>query len=409
MLYPLLYHAGQTGSGKTFTMMGRMTKDDVGIIPRLCRDLLEAVFHNSNAAVLNNGINGGNALTALTPAPVIEVGYYEIYNEKIFDLLSPEENSVCRIREHAAEGVYVEGLRLEPVVRYADVSRVLEQGMMKRQTASTLMNATSSRSHAVFTIFIKQTLEIPLPPEEGKPSSRTTSPAPTGADTTKFKKTTIERKSKVCLIDLAGSERINSTGATGDRLKEATKINQSLSTLGDVIRALSEQSQTDEKFVPYRNSALTWILKDSLGGNSKTTMLATISPIDMSFAESMNTLRYVERAKLIVNKVVVNDDNSNDPYIKHLQAQVTAYKGKLNAALMKMKLREAEYHEHIRQRQKEFDKLQAELSRSQLHCSEVCGPIVEHLCMYNNVCLRLSDICYIALTLKKTSNNSMCC
>ena len=143
-------------------MMGRMTKDDMGIIPRLCRDLLEAVFHNSNAAVLNNGINGGNALTALTPAPVIEVGYYEIYNEKIFDLLSPEENSVCRIREHAAEGVYVEGLRLEPVVRYADVSRVLEQGMMKRQTASTLMNATSSRSHAVFTIFIKQTLEIPL-------------------------------------------------------------------------------------------------------------------------------------------------------------------------------------------------------------------------------------------------------
>ena len=165
----------------------------------------------------------------------------------------------------------------------------------------------------------------------------------------------------------------------GDRLKEATKINQSLSTLGDVIRALSEQPQataaraaddgssssSGRGFVPYRNSALTWILKDSLGGNSKTAMLATISPISASFAESMNTLRYVERAKLIVNKVVVNDDNSNDPYIRHLQRQVAGYKAKLTAALLKTRLREAEFQEHISQRQKELELLQAEVSRLQ--------------------------------------------
>lgn len=140
---------------------------------------------------------------------------------------------------------------------------------------------------------------------------------------------------------------------------------------------MSEQPQTvptggsaapDETrgFVPYRNSALTWILKDSLGGNSKTAMLATISPIGASFAESMNTLRYVERAKLIVNKVKINDGDSQDPYIQHLQGQVAAYKGKLNAALLKMRLREVEYQEHLRQRQKELEQLQAELSRLKL-------------------------------------------
>ena len=377
-----LCFTGQTGSGKTYTMMGRMNESDMGIIPRLCRDLL--LVASTPLRNDDNGeggeVDGGKAEKSKNICkypPVINVGYYEIYNEKIYDLLGVAEDgsNICRIREHVNDGVYVEGLTLASVSRYSDVAEVLAQGMTKRQTAPTLMNAESSRSHAVFTIFIKQTLEIPLSPsppspEECNGTPSTTMSTPNGEQ--KYKKTTIERRSKVCLIDLAGSERVNLTGATGDRLKEATKINLSLSTLGDVIRTLSEQSRTDEKFVPYRNSSLTWILKDSLGGNSKTAILATISPIDASYSESMNTLRYVERAKLIVNKIVVNDDNSNDPYIKHLQSQVAAYKSKLAAALLKIKLRESEYQEHLRIRQKEFDDMQAELSRLRLRTDEVC-------------------------------------
>ena len=317
-------------------MMGNIQSENAGIIPRLCRDLLQELYSQQSSTEVSTKI------TRRTHAEV-DVGYFEVYNERIYDLLSINTATNCRVREHPRDGVYVEGLTLRPVKSYEEVHNVLLDGQSHRQVAATLMNSESSRSHAIFMLHILQTLEIPI-------NSLT-------PDDKSFKTTTAQRRSKVSLIDLAGSERINSTGATGDRLKEATNINRSLSVLGDVIRALSEQSSdSDDKFVPYRNSILTWILKDSLGGNSKTTMLATISPIDASYSETMNTLRYVERAKLIVSKAIVNDDNSNDPYIRHLLEQIATYKNKLHNALQKMKQRETEYTDHIEKLKREHEK-----------------------------------------------------
>jgi hypothetical protein len=356
-----LFAYGQTGSGKTYTMMGNIHDNDAGVIPRLCKELLHEIY-KYQAGAMSPGRAKSKVMTPKTPEESpkqrrlkaeVHVGYYEVYNESIFDLLAETPGTKCRVREHPVEGAFVDGLVMRAVRAYADVQSVLEEGHSKRQVAATLMNAESSRSHAVFTVFIQQQLEIQVP---GKAAAAAAA-APLcegGAEApgVACEYMTVTRKSKVCLIDLAGSERLNSTGATGDRLKEATNINMSLSMLGEVIKALSESGDADEKFVPYRNSTLTWVLKDSLGGNSKTTMLATISPIDASYAESMNTLRYVERAKLIVSKAVVNDDNSNNPYVKHLQQQLALYKSKLSAALAKMRQRETEFQTHVEQLEK---------------------------------------------------------
>lgn len=309
-------------------MMGNIDTEEAGVIPRLCRSiLLEA---KSSTQVNSSDIENEDDKTRVLDVK-IEVAYYEIYNERVYDLISSSPQTPCKVREHPDEGAYVENITLREVKSYTDVHNALEEGKQNRQTAETLMNAQSSRSHAIFTVYITQKIIIPSPVTTKR----------------KSQSDVIVRKSKVCLIDLAGSERLNSTGATGDRLKEATNINRSLFVLGEVIKALSESTPSNEKFVPYRNSILTWVLKDSLGGNSKTTMLATISPIDASYAESMNTLRYVERAKLIANKAVVNDDNSNDPYVKHLQQQVALYKSKLSAALSKIRELEEKFEAHV--------------------------------------------------------------
>lgn len=227
------------------------------------------------------------------------------------------------------------------------------------------MNAESSRSHAIFVILIEQKIELLTPPQSSKN---------TGA-AAKTTTQTVERKSKISLVDLAGSERLNATGATGDRLKEATNINSSLSTLGEVIRKLSDQGKSTRRsssssssssssgsnddgdalygsngravgsnvHVPYRNSLLTWILKDSLGGNSKTAIVATVSPSEASYAESLNTLRYLERAKHVETNAVINENKSQDPYVKHLQHQLSAYKAKLNLALTQIRQQEREH------------------------------------------------------------------
>ena len=198
------------------------------------------------------------------------------------------------------------------------------------------MNAESSRSHAIFAIHVYQKLEICGMNDSGGsvgPKLKLKRP-PTGSRR-------VERNSKICLIDLAGSERVNATGATGDRLKEATNINSSLSTLGEVIMKLSEKGKNNSSadcennniHIPYRNSVLTWILKDSLGGNSKTAIVATISPSEASYSESISTLRYLERAKFVENNAVVNEKHAQDPYVKHLLHQLSAYKSKLNDAL----------------------------------------------------------------------------
>jgi len=396
-----LFAYGQTGSGKTYTMMGhnasiattsienlvdsdddsdlpRGDGDDSGLIPRLCKDLLGAVkdLCTKPGDIPETFCDGEQVIEAYMRA-----AYYEIYNEKLYDLLAEDYELPRKVREHAIEGAYVEGLTYQLIQTYEDIESVLRTGQEKRQTAETKMNAESSRSHAIFVIQLTQKLDIRSPIHQESGGNVLTSPINMIIGKNKpptFTSHTVERKSKICLIDLAGSERLSTTGATGDRLKEATNINSSLSTLGDVIRKLSDQGISNSKMmngsisngangangvgddanvesavtrrssvsnvhIPYRNSILTWILKDSLGGNSKTAIVATISPSESSYAESLNTLRYLERAKYIEVNAVINDHNSQDPYIKHLQHQLSSYKSKLNSAVSKLRQQESDH------------------------------------------------------------------
>ena len=228
------------------------------------------------------------------------MSYLEIYNEKVRDLLNPSEKKTLRVREHASLGPYVDGLVKTAVLNSAEINDIIEEGGKSRTIASTQMNSESSRSHSVFTVNIVQ---------EEK------SGALVG-----------EKVSRLSLVDLAGSERASKTGAAGDRLKEGSNINRSLSTLGLVISALA--SGKKGKYVPYRDSVLTWLLRDSLGGNSKTAMVATISPASDNYQETLSTLRYADSAKKIVNRAVVNED-PNTKIIRELKEEVERLKAAL--------------------------------------------------------------------------------
>lgn len=286
---------GQTGSGKSFTMMGN--PGDAGLIPRFCEGLFSRI----------------SEATRWDEASFrTEVSYLEIYNERVRDLLRRKSTQTynLRVREHPKDGPYVEDLSKHLVQNYSDVEELMEAGNINRTTASTGMNDVSSRSHAIFTInFTQAKFDAEMPSET---------------------------VSKIHLVDLAGSERADATGATGVRLKEGGNINKSLVTLGNVISALADMSQdganTNLKkksvFVPYRDSVLTWLLKDSLGGNSKTIMIATVSPADVNYGETLSTLRYANRAKNIINKPTINED-SNVRLIRELRAEIARLKALL--------------------------------------------------------------------------------
>ena len=212
-----------------------------------------------------------------------EVSYLEIYNERVKDLLHKNGEHHLKVREHPQDGPYVEKLSTHLVMDYDEIHALMDEGNAIRTTASTKMNDTSSRSHAIFTILFAKAGFC-----QGVPH---------------------ETVSKIHLVDLAGSERANATGATGQRLKEGAHINKSLVTLGSVISALADTAGAKKNaFIPYRDSVLTWLLKDSLGGNAKTIMVATISPADVHQSETLSTLRYANRAKNIINKPTVNED-----------------------------------------------------------------------------------------------------
>merc|ERR1719225_1622045 len=232
-----------------------------------------------------------------------EASYLEIYNEKVKDLLGPDANGAhgLKVREHPKEGPYVQNLSKHLVMDYAEIKNLMERGNAVRTTAATNMNDTSSRSHAIFTVtFVKAGFSEGLP---------------------------YETVSKIHLVDFAGSERANASGATGKRLKEGGHINKSLVTLGSVISALAEASKNQNAnsgkrvFIPYRDSVLTWLLKDSLGGNSKTIMIATISPAEVNHGETLSTLRYANRAKNIINKPTINED-PNVKLIRELRNEI---------------------------------------------------------------------------------------
>jgi kinesin family protein 1 len=308
--------------------------EEVGVIPRLCEGLLLAVnsaIHNSSGTELDSNTEIVTAMKNRVLSADLSLSYYEIYNEKVHDLLSNSPDISCKVRESKEEGAFVENLTRKSFVNYDTVVSILEEGNKKRVTAATLMNATSSRSHAVFTVHIYQQI-VPI-----SVNSATSSSAGSGSPTNAI----ISRQSKVSLVDLAGSERASLTGAHGGRLVEANNINKSLSALGDVIKALS--TTTDKGFVPYRNSVLTWLLKDSLEGNSKTSMLATISPTDTSFNESMSTLRYIERAKLIFTNAKINETSQDPAFVLDLQRQILFLKQSVSTANDKYIVRELEF------------------------------------------------------------------
>ncbi|KAM9455190.1 kinesin-like protein KIF16B isoform 3-T3 [Clarias gariepinus] len=290
-----IFAYGQTGSGKSYTMMGN--QGDVGLIPRICEGLFTRI----------TGMTRRDEASFRT-----EVSYLEIYNERVRDLLRRKlaKTYNLRVREHPKDGPYVEDLSKHLVQNYSDVEELMEAGNINRTTASTGMNDASSRSHAIFTInFTQAKFDAEMP---------------------------CETVSKIHLVDLAGSERADATGATGVRLKEGGNINKSLVTLGNVISALADMSQDGgsghlkkkQVFVPYRDSVLTWLLKDSLGGNSKTIMIATISPADVNYGETLSTLRYANRAKNIINKPTINED-ANVRLIRELRAEIARLKALL--------------------------------------------------------------------------------
>ncbi|XP_064103663.1 kinesin-like protein KIF13A isoform X4 [Macrobrachium nipponense] len=289
-----IFAYGQTGSGKSYTMMG--AADTKGIIPRLCDTLFERIAADSSAH----------------SSYKVEVSYMEIYNEKVHDLLDPKgSRQTLKVREHNILGPYVDGLSQLAVSSYEEIEQLIEEGNKARTVAATNMNSESSRSHAVFTVVLTQTVTDIASGVSG------------------------EKVSKMSLVDLAGSERAVKTGAVGERLKEGSNINKSLTTLGLVISKLADQTVGKGKgkgdnFVPYRDSVLTWLLKDNLGGNSRTVMVATVSPAADNYEETLSTLRYADRAKRIVNHAVVNED-PNAKIIRELREEVDLLRTQLES------------------------------------------------------------------------------
>ncbi|XP_072222330.1 kinesin-like protein KIF1B isoform X6 [Leuresthes tenuis] len=294
-----IFAYGQTGAGKSYTMMGKQEEGQEGIIPMLCEDLFEKINEDNNKEELSYSV---------------EVSYMEIYCERVRDLLNPKNKGNLRVREHPLLGPYVEDLSKLAVTSYTDIADLMDAGNKARTVAATNMNETSSRSHAVFTIVFTQK----------KHDSETD--------------LSTEKVSKISLVDLAGSERADSTGAKGTRLKEGANINKSLTTLGKVISALAEVDNCTSKskkkkksdFIPYRDSVLTWLLRENLGGNSRTAMVAALSPADINYDETLSTLRYADRAKNIKCNAVINED-PNNKLVRDLKDEVARLKELLRA------------------------------------------------------------------------------
>eukprot|EP00835_Amoeboradix_gromovi_P004875 NODE_411_length_9170_cov_0.431154.p1 type:complete len:588 gc:universal NODE_411_length_9170_cov_0.431154:3425-1662(-) len=267
---------GQTSSGKTFTMQG---------IPEMTE--LRGIIPNTFAYIFNK-------IKELNSQFLIRCSFLELYNEDLHDLLL-KDKPVLELKEYPDKTVYVKDLTSVPVHSPEDMDKLMKTGNMLRSVASTNMNDESSRSHCVFTVTVEQLMDN---------------------QTVKV--------GKLNLVDLAGSERQSKTGATGDRLKEGAKINLSLSNLGNVISSLVE----NKPHVPYRDSKLTRLLQDALGGNSKTIMIATISPADYNYEETLSTLKYANRAKNIKNKPKINED-PKDTKIREYQEEIQRIKTKL--------------------------------------------------------------------------------
>ncbi|XP_069775164.1 kinesin-like protein KIF17 isoform X2 [Narcine bancroftii] len=282
-----IFAYGQTGSGKSFTMQGISSPaSQRGVIPRAFEHIFESIQCTENTKFL------------------VRASYLEIYNEEIRDLLGKDTKQKLELKEHPEKGIYVKDLSMHTVHSVTECEKIMDIGWGNRAVGYTLMNKDSSRSHSIFIIH----LEMCSIDDNGKDHIRV---------------------GKLNLVDLAGSERQAKTGATGDRLKEATKINLSLSALGNVISSLVDGRS---KHIPYRDSKLTRMLQDSLGGNTKTLMVACLSPADNNYDESLSTLRYANRAKNIRNKPRINED-PKDALLREYQEEIKELKALLAGQL----------------------------------------------------------------------------
>jgi len=292
---------GQTGSGKTHTMVGYGdNKEDMGIIPRAFHDIFNQIAERKERSHM------------------VRASFLEIYNEEIRDLLSKDQTKRLDLRENVERGIYIDGLSTFTVSCPSELLTVLNVGNKNRTVGATKMNQDSSRSHSIFMITVESA---------DKTDDAAGGGGGGGGGGGEEDNNAHIRVGKLNLVDLAGSERQSKTGATGVRLKEATKINLSLSALGNCISALVDGKSTH---IPYRDSKLTRLLQDSLGGNTKTVMVANCGPADYNYDETMSTLRYANRAKNIQNKPKINED-PKDAMIREYQEKLAELKAKLEA------------------------------------------------------------------------------
>eukprot|EP00729_Bicosta_minor_P001872 gene1872-7943_t len=321
-----IFAYGQTGSGKTYTMMG--PDEEPGLIPRICNEMFLRIDQNTDQNVKYK----------------VECSYMEIYNERVRDLLAMSNRKQnLKVREHKVMGPYVEGLRTFAVSDYRAIEALIGEGTKARVTAATAMNDESSRSHAVFNVVLTESTFDELSGNTG------------------------EKQSRICLVDLAGSERVWRTGAEGTRLKEGGSINKSLTTLGLVISHLADIAQgkkVKDHFIPYRDSVLTWLLKENLGGNSKTVMIATVSPSWDSYEETLSTLRYADTAKKIQTFAVVNED-ANAKMVRELREEVLRLRAMLsNSGIDGMSVVSDSQMVDLKDRLAESERLMKEMSMS---------------------------------------------
>lgn len=272
-----IFAYGATSSGKSFTMFG--TPNNPGIIPRSCQTLFQNINKKDDVVDAN-----------------MKCSFLEIYREQIRDLLSPETDTNLKLRQSSIKGVYVQSLIEKYVYTSQEILSTIETGTLQRTTASTALNSVSSRSHAVITLTLMQKMSD-------------------GSETI----------SKLNLVDLAGSENVDKSEVQGIELSEAQTINKSLSCLGNVIYALTEKGRGH---IPYRDSKLTYLLQDSLGGNSKTILIATVSPSRNCYSETINTLKFAKRAKEIKNIPKVNKNESTANLIKSLNERIAELESK---------------------------------------------------------------------------------
>uniref|UniRef100_A0A3B4TA48 Kinesin family member 21A n=1 Tax=Seriola dumerili TaxID=41447 RepID=A0A3B4TA48_SERDU len=314
---------GQTGSGKTYTMGTgfdvNIVDEELGIIPRAVHHLFKGIEERRQAAQEQG-----------RPVPEFKINaqFLELYNEEVLDLFDSardmKQKSHIKIHEDATGGIYTVGVTTRTVSSEAEMMQCLKLGALSRTTASTQMNVQSSRSHAIFTIHLCQVRVCASDNQENDSDNRVSNG---NSEMDEYETLT----AKFHFVDLAGSERLKRTGATGDRAKEGISINCGLLALGNVISALGDRSKRSSH-VPYRDSKLTRLLQDSLGGNSQTVMIACISPSDRDFMETLNTLKYANRARNIKNKVMVNQDKASQQIsalrteIARLQIELMEYK-----------------------------------------------------------------------------------